>query len=127
MKMDWKREWKTTTSDTKPEYAHQDPRVVDPIPPDGEGWYLSAATTKTSLYLGCTEARHRELGVDAVINARGGRLDLNDWTMEDQELLRDARAIRERLARRVRWYGPSSKFFRRHVERVEHLISQQGE
>lgn len=77
-----------------------------------------------SLYLGCTAARHRELGVDAVINARGGALELNDWTTEDQEMQRDARAIRAWRERRVRWYGPSSRFFRRHLARIAHLISR---
>ena len=82
---------------------------------------------KTKLYLGCTAARHRELGVDAVINARGGRQDLNDVTQEDTELRRDARAIHDRLERRVRWYGPNSRFFRRHRERVAHLITSREE
>lgn len=79
------------------------------------------------LYLGCTLYRAQELGIDAVINARGGRLDLNDWTQEDTELQRDARAIRDRLERRVRWYGPNSRFFRRHRARIEHLIADRSD
>lgn len=75
------------------------------------------------LYLGCTVARHAELGVDAIINARGGRLELNDVSDEEIALVRDARAIRDRVERRIRWYGPQSKFFRRHRGRVEHLIA----
>jgi hypothetical protein len=49
---------------------------------------------RSRLNLGCTAWRHRRLGVDAVINARSGRQDLNEQTAEDVELVRDALAIR---------------------------------
>lgn len=78
---------------------------------------------RARLYLGCTAARHRALGVHAVINARGGRPELNDLSLEEIERERDARAIRDRLERRVRFYGFGSRFFRRHRERFAHLIS----
>ena len=75
------------------------------------------------LYLGCTKARHAQLGVDAVVNARGGLQHLNDLSHEEIELERDGRAIKDWLRRRVRWYGPNSKFFRRNRARIEHLIA----
>lgn len=79
------------------------------------------------LQLGCTKARARDLGIIAIVNARGGRQDLNDLTQEQIELERDARAIRDKLTRRVRWYGPTSKFFRRHRARIAHLIDSRGD
>lgn len=76
------------------------------------------------LYLGCTAARHRRLGVHAIVNARGGRPDLNDLTDEDIEIWRDADNIRRRISARVRFYSFSSKFFRRRRKRLEHLLSR---
>lgn len=76
-----------------------------------------------SLYLGCTAARHAQLGIDAVVNARGGRQDLNDLTQEDIELRRDAQGVRNRIERRIRWYGPTSKTLRRQRDRLTHLIA----
>ncbi len=75
------------------------------------------------LYLGCTLARHRLLGIDAVINARAGQQHLNAVSREETECTRDAQAIRDCVDHRVRWYGPNSKFFRRHRKRIKHLIS----
>lgn len=74
--------------------------------------------------LGCTRGRHDQIGIHAVVNARAGRQDLNDLTQEDIELQRDGRAIKRRIAERVRWYGPHSRFFRRHRARIEHLIAR---
>lgn len=79
------------------------------------------------LALGCTVARHRQLGVNAIINARGKRQDLNALTHEDIELQRDAQGIRAWLQRRVRWYGPRSRFFRRHRRRIAHLIASRDD
>jgi len=80
-----------------------------------------------SLYLGCARARRREIGIDAVINARGGLQDLNDLTEDDRALRRDAAGIRGCVERRVRWYGPESKFFRRHRARIQHLIARRDD
>ena len=76
------------------------------------------------LNLGCTIARHQRLGIIAVINARAGRQDLNDQSLDDIELERDARKIKDRLLNRVRFYQVNSKFFRRHINRIAHLISR---
>jgi len=78
--------------------------------------------THYPLHLGCTVARHKQVGVNAVVNARAGRQDLNDDTLEDLALQRDARAIQQRVTDRVRWYGPNSRFLRRRRERIAHLI-----
>ena len=76
------------------------------------------------LYLGCTLARHRQLGVDAVVNARGGEQWRNDLTLDEIEQERDGSAIKRRISERVRFYNVHSKFFRRHRARIEHLISR---
>lgn len=77
---------------------------------------------KHPLYSGCTASRFAAIGVDAKINARAGKPELNDLDQEAIELQRDARAICARIEGRVRWYGPSSKFFRRNIGRVRHLV-----
>ena len=82
---------------------------------------------KYPLNLNCTAARHAKIGVHAVVNARGGCQWRNDMTHEDTELLRDARAIRDRLAFRIRFYGFNSKFFRRHRARLSHLVSDRND
>jgi hypothetical protein len=78
---------------------------------------------RARLYIGCTAARHRMIGIDAVVNARGGLQHLNEYTDEQCELERDGRAIRAKVDKRIRWYSPSSKFFRRNRARIAHLIS----
>jgi len=80
-------------------------------------------TNRQSLYLGCTRYRHAQIGVNAIINARAGRQDLNDVTQEDTELMRDAIKIREKIARRVAIHQFNSRFLRRNRHRVEHLLS----
>jgi len=75
------------------------------------------------LYLGCTKARHAEIGIHAVINARGSRQDLNDLTPEDIELMRDADHIHNRIGNRVRFYQFNSRFFRRNQSKLQHLLS----
>ena len=77
-----------------------------------------------TLFLGCTASRHATLGVDAIINARAGLQVLNDLTIDEIELMRDAQKIRARVESRVRFYQFNSKFFRRHQSRMQHLISQ---
>jgi hypothetical protein len=79
---------------------------------------------KYPLRLGCTKARRDALGIHAVINARAGLQQLNDLTLDDIELYRDGQGIRDYQQRRIRWYGPHSKFFRRHRARIEHLIAR---
>lgn len=79
------------------------------------------------LYLGCTKARHARLGVDAVVNARGGLQCLNGLEEDDIDLHRDAQAIRDKKERRIRWYGPQSKFFRRNRARISHLIDSRDD
>lgn len=80
--------------------------------------------TRYPLNLGCTAARHKELGIIAVINARAGLQHLNDQTIEDIELMRDARAIRDRINSRVRFYQFNSKFCRRHIAKLSHLLAR---
>lgn len=75
------------------------------------------------LYLGCTKAVHDRIGIHAVVNARGGLQHLNQPTIEDIELKRDAQKIRDWQAKRVRFYQFNSRFFRRHINRVQHLLS----
>lgn len=77
---------------------------------------------KTKLYLGCTALRHAEIGIDAVVNARGGELWRNDMTIEDKELLRDGRKIKDRVQSRVILRQVNSKFFRRNKSRIAHLF-----
>jgi hypothetical protein len=76
------------------------------------------------LQLGCTASRHRQIGIDAIINARGGLQFLNEQTMRDIELMRDGAGIRAHQKRRIRWYGPNSRFFRKHRARIEHMIAR---
>ena len=84
-------------------------------------------TARKALYLGCTVARHRAIGIHAVINARGGRLDLNDLTLDEIEMKRDACAVRARIDARVRFYQVTSRFFCRHQARIAHLISDRND
>ena len=49
---------------------------------------------------------------------------MNDQSLDDIELERDARKIKDRLANRIRFYQVNSKFFRRHINRIAHLISR---
>lgn len=76
------------------------------------------------LAIGCTAMRHKAIGIHAVVNARGGLQCLNQQTMEDIALMRDGLRIRARLERRVRFYQFESRFFRRHIGRVGHLLSR---
>lgn len=75
------------------------------------------------IYMGCTYSRHQQIGIDAVVNARGGQWQLNDLTIDEIELRRDAQKIRAWQSSRVRFYQFNSKFFRRHKKRLEHLLS----
>lgn len=75
------------------------------------------------LEIGCTLSRHKQIGVNAVIDARGGMQALNDLTEEDISLRRDKNNIRNAQQNRVRFYQFNSKFFRRNIKRVEHLLS----
>lgn len=81
--------------------------------------------TTYPLNIGCTVARHKQIGINAVVNARGGRRDLNVLTDEDVELRRDAHKIRDWHAHRVRIHQFNSRFARRHRNRLGHLISEE--
>jgi len=74
------------------------------------------------LDLGCTKFRHEQIGIHAVVNARAGMQYLNDLTIEDIELKRDARKIQDKLNKRVRFYQFNSKFFRK-SKHVQYLLS----
>jgi hypothetical protein len=74
------------------------------------------------LNIGCTAARHAKLGIHAVINARGGMQHLNSQTIEDIEMIRDARKIQGWKDRRVCFYQFNSKHFRK-AKQVQHLLS----
>lgn len=77
--------------------------------------------TKT-IDIGCTAARHKQIGIHAVINARGGMQHLNDLSLNDIEMQRDARKIRDKVNSRVRFYQFNSKHFRK-AHQVQHLLS----
>jgi hypothetical protein len=75
------------------------------------------------LYIGCTKARHKELGIHAVVNARGGMQHLNDHpldTPQEMEMWRDAWKVIERRHLRVAIHQFNSRWFRR---RLAHLIT----
>jgi hypothetical protein len=74
------------------------------------------------LRLGCTLARHKQIGIHAIINARAGRQDLNDLSHEDVELHRDARKLREHRESRVIIHQFNSRFLFRNRARVAHLL-----
>jgi hypothetical protein len=82
---------------------------------------------RTRLNLGCTIERHRALGVHAVVNARSGRQDLNDLTIQDVEQMRDARNIYMRRSSRVRFYQWNSRAFQRRSGELAHLVSDYRE
>lgn len=82
---------------------------------------------KYPIVLGCTLATHRRLGVHAVINARGGEQWRNAPDLEEIEMQRDARKIRDRIEGRVRFYQFNSRCFRRHQSRLSHLLSTHDE
>lgn len=75
-----------------------------------------------TLHIGCTAARHKQIGIHAVVNARGGNQHLNSLTNEDIEMKRDARKIHDRLNSRIRFYQFNSKHFRK-AGTVHHLLS----
>jgi hypothetical protein len=77
---------------------------------------------ESTLWLGCTRARHAQIGVNAVVNARGGMQQLNEQTQEDVELMRDARKVKDWKERRVRFYQFNSKHLRK-APQVQHLLS----
>lgn len=78
---------------------------------------------KYPINIGCTLYRHQMLGVNATVNARGGMQQLNDLTQEDIELQRDARKIRDCKTSRICFYQFSSRFCRKHQNRLQHLLS----
>ena len=80
--------------------------------------------SRKRLYLGCTMARHVRIGIDAVVNARAELQSLNDQTQEEIELTRDASKIQAWRESRVRFYQFNSKFCRRHLHRLSHLLSR---
>ena len=73
------------------------------------------------LFLGCTLARHQRLGIHAVINARAGQQWRNFDTIQDIEMQRDARRLRDWLSLRIRFYRFGSRCFRRRPELVRHF------
>lgn len=88
----------------------------------GKVW-VSCVGMNYPLDIGCTAARHEQIGINAVVNARAGLQHLNRQTIEDVELMRDAMKIKNRLENRVRFYQVNSRFWRRHQKRIAHLIS----
>ena len=78
------------------------------------------------LDLGCTQWRHEQIGIHAVVNARGSLQHLNNRSMEEIELIRDSRKVKDRLNQRIRFYQFTSQYFRRpkNRKRVEHLLSR---
>lgn len=74
------------------------------------------------LNIGCTLARHKQIGINAVVNARAGRQDLNDLTIEDIELRRDAQKIRQYREERVIIHQFNSKAVRRNLHRTRFVF-----
>lgn len=79
------------------------------------------------LDIGCTTARHAQIGINAVVNARGGLQVLNGRSIDEHNLYRDARNIRARQTERVRFYQFNSRFFSKHQNRLSHLLSSYGD
>jgi hypothetical protein len=65
------------------------------------------------LHMGCTKEQHAQIGIDAVVNARGGQQWRNQPDTEEVEMSRDANKVRDWLRNRVRIYQFNSKHFRR--------------
>ena len=79
------------------------------------------------LVLGCTEWRHQRIGIDAVVNARGGEQWRNDMTQEQIEIERDGRRIKDHSKHGVRFYQVCSRFFRKHQHRISHLLARRDD
>lgn len=88
---------------------------------------LAGVPVANPLSLGCTAYTHARLGIHAVVNARGGQQWRNDDTQEQVEMQRDARAIRDRIRFRTRFYQFNSRTFRRHQARLSHLLADRNE
>lgn len=82
---------------------------------------------RTKLNLGCTLAEHQRLGIHAVVNARGGQLGLNNKSIQEIEMERDARRIRDYKLSRVRFYQFNSRWFRNRTREVGHLLAERNE
>jgi len=78
---------------------------------------------KYPIEIGCTITRHHQIGIDAIINARGKEQWRNDLTLDEIELRRDGRAIRSHLTDRIRFYQVNSKFYQRHFKQISHMIA----
>jgi hypothetical protein len=76
------------------------------------------------LDIGCTAMRHAQIGINAVVNARGGLQSLNDRSLDEIEMIRDGRKVRNYQLNRVRFYQFNSRFFRKHQNRLSHLLSR---
>lgn len=76
---------------------------------------------KYPLDLGCTEFRHSQIGINAIVNARAGLQHLNDFTHNEIELRRDARKVQEHSTNRVIIRQFNSK---QCAKRLQHLIFQ---
>ncbi len=73
------------------------------------------------LYLGCTVAQNLRIGVNAVVNARGGQQWRNEKTIADHNMERDARNLRAWLTGRVSVHQFNSRTFRNRPELQKHL------
>lgn len=71
------------------------------------------------LRLGLTAAQHAQMRhpIDAIVNARGGNLHLNDFdVIEEIEMQRDANKVRDYLQFRHTIYQFNSRHFRKRPE-----------
>lgn len=71
------------------------------------------------LRLGLTSAQHARMShpIDAVVNARGGQLHLNDFdVIEEIEMQRDANKVRDYLQHRHTIRQFNSRHFRKRPE-----------
>ena len=75
------------------------------------------------LVLGCTAARHHSIGIDAVINARGGEQWRNDFTDDDRALANDARHLRAHQQQGLMVFNVYARFFRRHKSSIQHMLT----
>ena len=54
---------------------------------------------KRGMYVGCTLARHKALGVHVAINAHSNELWRNDLTLDEIEMYRDGNAIKDYISK----------------------------
>lgn len=108
---------------TAPHPTPGPPRPIAPLPTLACGAWGVVKPQK--LWLGCTQQQHAQVGIDAVVNARGGQQWRNSPDTEEVEMARDAYKVRDWIQRRVRIDQFNSRHFRRSP--IAHLATGWGE